>query len=1020
MNRLLPILIGLLLAPNAVAQLPQIRVTGLFPPGAQRGTTVDVTITAGKDLDEASALIFSDPKIKATPKLDSKGNPIANKFSVAIDAAVEPGLYDVRLRGLFGISNPRIFRVDTIAEVEEKEPNNTDEQAQEVGVNTIVNARANSAADVDTFLIKVKADKPLVIRSEAARIDSLMQPVLELFDSSGRRVAHSRRRKQQDAVIVYTSESDQDVKLKVHDTVYAGSNDYVYRLSIDERPLVDFVTPSIVSNGTDVDLTLYGRHLPGGKATDRTLNGQTLFRKPAKVKINNKLHSQVGIDSASADVATTLYHGIDGNLIPLALGNVETPAIEETESDPPGMITAPVQISGSFDTELDEDTYRFDAKKGDQWQIDVLAERLGSSADPLMIVEQVVKAADGKETLKRLAREEKGKQNPGGNNLSTLTRDPSFLFTVPADGQYQVRMRDRYAASRGDAGLRYTLSIQKPVRNFNVVIFDSLPSADGKALPASGAISLRKGGTYQIPIYAYRTGGHNEDIHIVAKGIPGGVRASGGLIPAGKNSATLVLTAPADAKETTGHVFFMGVSGPEGSVITTGAKVVTLAHAGANGLPRTARVSKSLLLNVMKDEEPFHIQPGVVSADMTQDQQLLIPLKLVRRAGFDAKVDITFAGQPKNVDVPKVAIDKGIDSTVARFYFKENASLGSATLLMYATAKVPYRRNPWLAERAKVKVTQAAEKLAAEKEALADSKVATETTTKKIAEIVAMQKQLGIQLAAEIAAQKMIQDELKKAIAGKTAATTQLVALQAKLNTATANIKPEAEDVDAALKEVTDATNALTEATKPVAELIAKINVVGSQVAAKQKLVDEKNKLIAAAKVQVAEQQKAMEAAKAAVTTAEAALKAAEAQKTAADAAAKKAADATKPKALNLRTIAVPVHLKVSKTPGKVTAAVPNKGVIKKGTSVDVKVTIVRKNKFAGAVKVALVLPAGTGGLTSNTADIPADKTEAVLKFTAAADAAPGDIANAVVRATAEFEGRTAQFDAPVTLKITE
>ena len=120
------------------------------------------------------------------------------------------------------------------------------------------------------------------------------------------------------------------------------------------------------------------------------------------------------------------------------------------------------------------------------------------------------------------------------------------------------------------------------------------------------------------------------------------------------------------------------------------------------------------------------------------------------------------------------------------------------------------------------------------------------------------------------------------------------------------------------------------------------------------------------------------------------------------------------------RSIAIPVQLNVYATPGKITAAIADAGAIKKGATVEVKVTLARKNGFAGAAKVSLVLPDGIAGLTSNIVEIGADQTEATLSLTAAADAAPADIANAVIRASAEFNGRVASFDSAIALKITE
>ena len=56
----------LLLASTLRADLPAIRLTSVFPPGARAGTTVDVTVT-GADLDDLSDLRFSHPGVFARP-----------------------------------------------------------------------------------------------------------------------------------------------------------------------------------------------------------------------------------------------------------------------------------------------------------------------------------------------------------------------------------------------------------------------------------------------------------------------------------------------------------------------------------------------------------------------------------------------------------------------------------------------------------------------------------------------------------------------------------------------------------------------------------------------------------------------------------------------------------------------------------------------------------------------------------------------------------------------------------------
>ena len=246
----------------AVAQLPQTRITSVFPAGGQQGTTVELIVGGGTDLDEVDTMVFSHPGITAVPKTDAAGSLVANSFNVTVPTDVAPGLYDVRVRGLFGISNPRMFRVDTLPEVTEVEPNNVVAQATPVTPGTVVNCRANGATDVDFFRVPVTTGQTLVVRTEAGQIDSPMQPTLQLFSVSGRRLAESRRVFAQEASLVWKSEKDEELILRVQDTVYGGGDPFVYRLAFDARPLVDWISPAFIVANEPTTVTVFGRHLP--------------------------------------------------------------------------------------------------------------------------------------------------------------------------------------------------------------------------------------------------------------------------------------------------------------------------------------------------------------------------------------------------------------------------------------------------------------------------------------------------------------------------------------------------------------------------------------------------------------------------------------------------------------------------------------------------------------------------------------------------------------------------------------
>ncbi len=157
------------------AQLPQIRLHSIFPAGGQTGTSVDVVVTGGADLDDIHALLLSNPKIIATPKMSEQNGEktaVANTFTVTIPSDVQPGVCDVRVAGRFGVSNPRSFEVTARQEVLEAEPNDTLDNATPIALNCVVNGRMNTSADVDMYRFQGRRNQRVLVDCRAARLDS--------------------------------------------------------------------------------------------------------------------------------------------------------------------------------------------------------------------------------------------------------------------------------------------------------------------------------------------------------------------------------------------------------------------------------------------------------------------------------------------------------------------------------------------------------------------------------------------------------------------------------------------------------------------------------------------------------------------------------------------------------------------------------------------------------------------------------------------------------------------------------
>ena len=97
------------------------------------------------------------------------------QFRVTIAADVPVGVYDVRARSLYGLSNPRTFIVGDRKEVVEVEPNNTPDKPMTIELNSVVNGKSDGGADVDWYKFAAKAGQRVIVELRSKQIDSRME-----------------------------------------------------------------------------------------------------------------------------------------------------------------------------------------------------------------------------------------------------------------------------------------------------------------------------------------------------------------------------------------------------------------------------------------------------------------------------------------------------------------------------------------------------------------------------------------------------------------------------------------------------------------------------------------------------------------------------------------------------------------------------------------------------------------------------------------------------------------------------
>ncbi len=461
-----------LFAPSGVfAQsvcLPAPRLLTTMPMGGQVGTQVEVTIS-GDYLDDADVLLFSDGRLQATKKLDAAGKPEPNKYVVTIGADCPTGLYETRVMTRLGLSSSRIFAVDTLPEVVQT-PNTTLATAQELPLNSICNA-VTTARAVDHYSFTAKQGQRIVVDCAGRGIDSKLQGVLVIADANGRDLLVERR----GGVLDFTAPADGKYLIKVHELTFKGGASCYYRLAVRE------VAP-----------------------------GAAVVRQASTRPVNAFSWPPEGLPEQAA-------------------ANEAEP---NNDVSKPQAITLPCDLAGAFFPAADVDVFEFEAKKGEEWWVEVGSERFGLPTDPAILVQRVV-VNGTEEQLTDLVeltdipspvRVSSNGYAYDGPPYNAGSSDVLGKISIPEDGKYRLQLRDLFGGTREDARNIYRLVIRRPQPDFAVVAWPlhmELRNGDRNAL--TKPISLRGGSTMALEVIAFRRDGFNGDIDGVLRPIQRGI-----------------------------------------------------------------------------------------------------------------------------------------------------------------------------------------------------------------------------------------------------------------------------------------------------------------------------------------------------------------------------------------------------------------------------------------------------------------------------------------------------------------
>lgn len=664
------LLLNMTLASWAHAQATP-RINHTMPMGGQAGTTFDFHVT-GQDMKDVVGLHFNFAGVKVesgtseatdVPKMVKGKQPapqnlLTHRFKVTLPANAPLGIQDVRIVTKAGISNPRAFVVSDHKDIVEVEPNNDVPQAQKIELNSTVSGVIATPIDVDYYVFAGKKGQRVVCSCLSTSIDSRLPAAIQLYGANGGYLGFSRNFVNNDALLDATLPADGDYYVRVFSFSYTqGGIDSFYRLTVTTAPWIDAVFPSVVEPGKDTQVTVYGRNLPGGKLDPNFVVNERVLEKvvvTVKASADPKAWQRLTHTGYLQPLASML-DGFDyrlknetgssnSHLLTYAPAPVVLDNGANDEQDKAQKISVPCVIAGRIEKKADRDWYVFTAKKGQVFNVEAFADRLGSP------VELVYQLRDSEGDVITEQRESLEVMSP---QFFTRTEDPlKYRFVAPADGTFYFVVTSRGAFTLWGPRHLYTVRIAPEEPDFRLIAMPTSPLN-----PEANVVNQAGGTAYNV--YVWRFGGFNDEITLSGDKLPPGVGVRPQIISGAQKLAVVVVHAEPNAKPWEGGINIVGTATVKGQKLTREVRSATISWSVAQAnIPTITRLDRELVVAV-RDTAPYTL---VVSADkikVNQGEKISIPVKLVTGENFKAAVQVVAIGGPPGLTPQTLSLTPG-------------------------------------------------------------------------------------------------------------------------------------------------------------------------------------------------------------------------------------------------------------------------------------------------------------------------------------------------------------------------
>jgi hypothetical protein len=483
-------------------------------PGTNVWTVADAT-----ERDQLRAKILRNPPNRtATPALL---DTVTLRITVASNTV--PGEREIRLATTNALSNPFRFWVGNLPEISrpaahpanpdldkylekiggQPAPTGTPKYEARVNLSAVINGQIMPGG-VDYYRFAAQRGQQLILSVQARSlipyladaVPGWFEAVITVYDGKGHELACEERfRFQPDPVLHFEVPHDGEYLVSIHDSIFRGREDFVYRLTLGELPFVTGLFP------------LGG---PAGSNTTVALNGWNL---PQKTWTHE-----------NQETGVTTLEGSFFNARPFAVDDLPEITDEGAHHTPENAlpVTLPVIINGAITEPGNPAVYAFTGKAGQSVVAEVFARRLNSPLDSFLWLTD----AAGQRLAFNDDFEDKG------TGLETHHADSYLTATLPADGTYYLAISDAQGQGGPDYGYRLRISAPRPDFTLRVV-------------PSS--VNVRAGMSTPVTVFALRRDGFTNAIDLKLSGAPAGFSLAGARIGTNQDKIQFTLKAPPQA-----------------------------------------------------------------------------------------------------------------------------------------------------------------------------------------------------------------------------------------------------------------------------------------------------------------------------------------------------------------------------------------------------------------------------------------------------------------------------------------